>query len=163
MTFTEIGATVGFISGVFTVWDRFAVGRPLILIEKTSYKMRDLTVTNFAKEDIIITSIRVLSKHVCVSAGQSPGQMAEALVKMPFRGAIIPAGGGRAELPIVVTDGKLLDDDAREFAPFVLIVSWRKTRSMWLPQPPKFLFYSVRSLRRLNQAKTAQRPRSGGE
>ena len=28
---------------------------------------------------------------------------------------------------------------------------------------PKFLFYSVRSLRRLNQAKIAQRPRSGGE
>ena len=45
--------------------------------------------------------------------------MAEALVKMSFRGAIIPAGGGRAELPIVVTDGKLLDDDARELAPFV--------------------------------------------
>ena len=69
-------------TGVFTVWDRFAVGRPLILIEKTDYKMRDLTVTNFAKEDIIITGIRVLSKHVRVSAGQSPGQMAEALVKM---------------------------------------------------------------------------------
>ena len=44
-------------------------GRPfLILIEKTDYKMRDLTVTNFAKEDIIITGIRVSSKHVRVSA-----------------------------------------------------------------------------------------------
>ena len=49
MTLTEIGALVGFITEVFTVWDRFAVGLPMILIEKTNYKMRDLKCVNCRK------------------------------------------------------------------------------------------------------------------
>ena len=64
MTLTEIGALVGFITGVFTVWDRFAVGRPMILIEKTNYKMRDLKCVNLSKEDVILTRIRVLSQLI---------------------------------------------------------------------------------------------------
>jgi hypothetical protein len=156
MTLTEIGALVGFITGVFTVWDRFAVGRPMILIEKTNYKMRDLKCVNLSKEDVILTRIRVLSKHVLVSAGESPQQMAEGLLRTPFM-TIIPAGG-QATFPIVVKDGALMDDDCRDVVPFIIVVSWRKTRAMWLPQPPKFLFSSVRALRRLNRAKTGQRP-----
>ena len=84
MTLTEIGALVGFITGVFTVWDRFAVGRPMILIEKTNYKMRDLKCVNLSKEDVVLTRIRVLSKHVLVSAGESPQQMAEGLLRTPL-------------------------------------------------------------------------------
>jgi len=58
----------------------------------------------------------------------------------------------------VVKDGALMDDDCRDVVPFIIVVSWRKTRAMWLPQPPKCLFSSVRALRRLNRAKTGQRP-----
>jgi hypothetical protein len=86
--------------------------------------------------------------------------MGAALMKIPISGVIIPAGGGRAEFPIVVADGALMDDDARDVAPFVIIVNWRKTRAMWLPQPPNILFSSARSLRRLNQAETGKRPLS---
>lgn len=161
--YTEIGAIVGFITGVFTVIDRFLVGRPLTTIQKTDYKMRDLKCMNSSKEDIMLTRIRVLSKHVRVAAGDSPGTMAMALLKMPVRGVIVPAGGGQAQFPIVVVDGALMDDDARDVAPFAIIVSWRKTSAMWLPQPPNVVFSSVRSLRRLNQAKTGQRPASGDE
>jgi hypothetical protein len=111
---------------------------------------------NLSKEDVILTRIRVLSKHVLVSAGESPQQMAEGLLRTPFM-TIIPAGG-QATFPIVVKDGALMDDDCRDVVPFIIVVSWRKTRAMWLPQPPKFLFSSVRALRRLNRAKTGQRP-----
>jgi hypothetical protein len=66
--------------------------------------------------------------------------------------------GGQASFPLFVTDGALLDKDIKDLAPFLVVASWRKTRAMWLPQLPKFLFSSVRSLRRLHEANKGQSP-----
>jgi hypothetical protein len=54
--------------------------------------------------------------------------------------------------PLVVKDGNLLNDSA-PLAPFVIVVSWRSTRSTWLPQIPALIFSSAKSLRLLDSAK----------
>jgi hypothetical protein len=151
MTFTEIGALVGFITGVFTVVDRFLVGRPTTMIQKAGVHQRDLYCANTSKQDIIITRIRTSSKYIVVS----PHDVAEAGVKTPFT-TIVPAGA-RVDFPIVV-DFALVAKEATKFMPFVVMVSWRKTRSMWLPQVPALIFSSIRALRRLNNAKSVRVP-----
>jgi hypothetical protein len=91
MTFIEIGALVGFITGVFTVIDRFLVGRPTTMIQKAGVYQRDLHCANTSKQDIVITRIRTSSKYVIVSSHDDYRSMAEAIVKMPFT-MIVPAG-----------------------------------------------------------------------
>jgi hypothetical protein len=107
-----------------------------------------------SKQDIMIRRIRTSSKYVVVAPGDDPHSIAGAVIKDPFT-MIIPAEA-QANLPIVVTDGTLIEKDASTVVPFVIAVSWRKTRSMWFPQVPALIFSSIRALRRLEGAKNAR-------
>jgi hypothetical protein len=154
MTLTEFGALIGFFTGVFTLVDRLLMGRPTTMVRRNVLGRRELQCVNASKQDIIITHIRTSSKYVLVARGDDEASVGDALVRNPFT-MIIPAGE-EAKLPIMVRDGALVEKDATHFEPFVIVVSWRKTRSMWLPQVPAFIFSSIRALRRLDAAKSAR-------
>jgi len=66
--------------------------------------------------------------------------------------AILKADQER-EFPLVFNRGELLDEDCKDVAPFVMIVSWRRNSSYWLPQIPKVIFSSARAMRALKSAK----------
>jgi hypothetical protein len=52
--------------------------------------------------------------------------------------------------PIVIQRGALLDPKkSKAWGPFVVWVRWRKS-SVWLPQAPKIIFSSAKTLRRLD-------------
>jgi hypothetical protein len=55
-----------------------------------------------------------------------------------------------ASFPIVVRERTLFDSVPR--APFIIVVRWRKTRSIWLPQLPAVIFSSARALRILKSS-----------
>jgi hypothetical protein len=55
--------------------------------------------------------------------------------------------------PLVVKKGELINPDSTSIALFAIWVSWRRARSMWLPQIPVIYFFSARSLRRLSKVK----------
>ena len=57
------------------------------------------------------------------------------------------------EFPLIFKRGELLDDDCKEVVPFVMIVSWRRNSSYWLPQIPKVIFSSAKAMRALKSAK----------
>lgn len=57
------------------------------------------------------------------------------------------------EFPLVFNRGELMHDDCNEVAPFVMVVSWRRNSSYWLPQIPKIIFSSAKSMRALKSAK----------
>jgi hypothetical protein len=154
MTLTEFGALIGFLTGVFTLVDRLLVGRPMTMIRRNHLAGRDLECINTSKQDIIITHICTSSRYVLVARGDDVASVGDARVRRPFT-IILPAGE-QAKLPIMVTDGALVEKDATNFEPFVIVVSWRKTRSMWLPQVPAFIFSSIRALRRIDAAKSAR-------
>ena len=43
-----------------------------------------------------------------------------------------------------------MDSESNVVAPFVVIVVWRKTQSVWLPQVPAVMFTSAKTIRKLN-------------
>jgi hypothetical protein len=147
---------VGLATGIFTVVDRFLSGRPITMIRRTGWNTRDLQCANTSKQDIIITHIRTSSRYIVVASGEDHRSIGKAIVKSPFS-MIIPTGA-QADFPIMVTNGALLEKDAVKINPFIVMVCWRKTRSMWLPQVPTFTFLSVRALRRLDAAKSVRAP-----
>jgi hypothetical protein len=66
--------------------------------------------------------------------------------------AILKADQER-EFPLIFRRGELLDEDCKDIAPFVMIVSWRRNSSYWLPQIPKIIFSSAKAMRALKSAK----------
>src|SRR5262245_41404582 len=59
MTFTEIGALIGALTGAFTVLDRFASGRPFVWLKRGDYpQQRVLSCFSSSKHDLLITNIR---------------------------------------------------------------------------------------------------------
>jgi hypothetical protein len=66
--------------------------------------------------------------------------------------AILSAEDER-QFPLVFKRGELVGDDTKEKFPFLIVVSWRKSRSMWLPQLPVVIFTSARAMRLLKAAK----------
>jgi hypothetical protein len=154
MTFTEIGALIGAMTGAFTVFDRFALGRPLVTLKRGQHtQTRHLSCVNSSKQDLLITEIRTwpASRGVRVSYSDSLEAIHDAITAE--NPPILLAAGETRDLPLFLSDGAMLDRDRTDFAPFVTVMSWRKTRSTWLPQFPVIVFSSARALRRLDAAK----------
>ena len=59
----------------------------------------------------------------------------------------------RTSVSVDDSKGDFLDDRRKDWKPFVLIVQWRKTRTLWLWQFPILIFCSARSLRLLASAR----------
>jgi hypothetical protein len=150
MTFTEIGALIGTITGMFTVLDHFAFGRPVTSIRKSEKHGRDLCCINVSKYDLLITKIWARPRWVSVTYGTSLDAHIDAAMEEQF--PISMAAGEERRLPLLIRRGELLEERT-DLAPFIIIVSWRKTRSVWLPQFPVCIFSSARALRQLRAAK----------
>jgi hypothetical protein len=153
MTFTQIGAFVGLVTGIFTVFDRLIVGRPLTTIsteDPKGYRARNLRFENVSKHDLLIRRIRSWPAWLSVAPDDSVRGIITGVMRGSF-GAILPPGETR-HFPITVKKGELVDKDSNAWAPFVIVVSWRKSRSVWLPQVPVVIFSSARTLRRLSAA-----------
>lgn len=54
---------------------------------------------------------------------------------------------------LVIARGELLVEEAKTLNPFVVSISWRKTRAMWLPQFPVLIFSSAKTIRLIDAAK----------
>lgn len=151
MTLTEIGALIGAVTGAFTVLDRFVLGRLYVSIRRNDNRLRDLVCINTSKHDMLITNVWARPNWVGVASGTSMEAIYEMLINEG--NPILLLAGETRELPITIRKGELLDKDCTELRPFVIVVSWRKTRSVWLPQIPIVIFSSAKALRRLGAAK----------
>ncbi len=151
MTFTEIGALIGAITGAFTVVDRFLLGRLSVSIQRGDYQLRDLCCTNTSKQDLLITKIWMRPKWLGVAYDHSLHAIYD-MVQEQHIPVLVKAGETRL-LPLIVRKGELLDKACTDLAPFMIVISWRKTRSAWLPQLPAVIFSSAKALRRLTAAK----------
>lgn len=47
----------------------------------------------------------------------------------------------------------MIKDNCKEVAPFMVVVSWRRNSSSWLPQIPKIILSSAKAMRALKTAK----------
>jgi hypothetical protein len=147
----QAGSVAGLATLCFTVWDRLLSGRPLVVIRPADYVGRSVCVQNLSRHDILITKMRCSRDGVSVASDGSVGGISRAAIGKSFA-ALLSANTER-EFPLVFRRGELVEEDARDLFPFAIIVSWRKSRSMWLPQLPAVIFTSARAIRRLKAAK----------
>jgi hypothetical protein len=149
MKFTELGAMVAFATGAFVLFDRLVSGRPVATLVKRSNNGRALQLANTSKNDIIIRRIKIWGKSIYIAPDASLDGITVATLSMPFSKVLEP--GEKVDFPVMVRNGKLLEEGA-PWTPFFVIISWRKTSSMWLPQPAKFWLSSVRTLAAIDKA-----------
>jgi hypothetical protein len=134
----------GWLSDIFLVWDRFLAARPVvsIAVESKSHK-------NVTKCDIMIKRIRTIPKTIFVAGDHTLIAIADGLIGVPFTALIPP--DATYDFPLIVRRDELLDDNAPR-SRFMIIVSWRSTRSAWLPRWPAFIWSSMQTLNRLDKA-----------
>lgn len=131
-------------------WDRLLSARPLIWISPGDYG-RQVHFKNLATCDITISAISCYPSSIGVASSQSLNATVRASAGQGFM-AILKADQER-EFPLIFRRGELLDEDCKDIAPFVMIVSWRRNSSYWLPQIPKVIFSSAKAMRELKSAK----------
>jgi hypothetical protein len=128
-------------------------GQPIIWpVRKPEFRdesIRFLRCINVSKWDILIKKIKVFPNVLSIARDSSAEAIVDAdLLNLPFQ-ALIPAGESR--------DFSLGIRNAEPSSPFLIIVSWRSTRSTALLKVPVFMFSSVRALRQLDQAQMPSR------
>ena len=145
---TQVGSVAGLASAIFLVWDRCMAGQPVVWPVRNP-KFRDesirfLRCMNVSKWDILIKKIKVIPNVLSISRDDSAEAIADAaLLNRPFQ-ALIPAGESR-DFSLGIRGGEISSS-------FLIIVSWRSTRSTALLKVPVFMFSSVRALRELDRA-----------
>jgi hypothetical protein len=143
----QFGALVGLATGIFILIARLLLGRPVVTITPSTHA-RDLRFQNLSKHAIVLLSIHCWPRWVWIARDDTPEGIAAAAVHQPF--SIVLQPWEILNFPIVIQRGGLLDPKkSKAWGPFVIWVRWRKTSSVWLPQAPKIIFSSARTLRRL--------------
>lgn len=114
------------------------------------------TARNIATCDITIRAITCHPSSVGVAFSTSLNAVVRASAGQGFM-AILKADQER-EFPLIFKRSELLEDDCRKLAPFVIIISWRRNSSYWLPQLPKIHLFIGQSdagaeIRKMTSAK----------
>ena len=146
----QIGSLTGLLAFCVTVWDRMLSARPLVWISPGDYG-RKVHCKNISTSDITISRIGCYPSGVNVASSTAINAIGAATIGDSFI-AVLKADQER-EFPLLFNRGELLDEDCKDVAPFVMIVSWRRNSSFWLPQIPKIIFSSARAMRALKSAK----------
>ena len=146
----KVGSLAGLMTFCLTIVDRLFSARPLVWISPGDYG-RQVHCRNISTADITISRIRCYPSSISVASGTGLNAMSAASAGYSFV-AILKADQER-EFPLVFKRIELLDDECKEPAPFVMIVSWRRNSSYWLPQISKIIFSSVKAMRSLKSAK----------
>jgi hypothetical protein len=156
VTLTECGALIGTATGLFVLWDRVISGRPVVSIVTRGEDLRDLELMNPSKCDLFIREIKIWGKaNAFVARGPSPGSIADAEAATKVGNVVqirkLIAPGAKLALPVMIQSSSVPQKISGR--PFLFIIRWRKTSSMWLPQPAKFMLSSVRALTDIDAAK----------
>jgi hypothetical protein len=147
---TKIGAIVGLLTGIYTLWDRLFRARPIAYVHvrgPTGTPLRYLRIANTDRADMQVIDVKCWP-HIFVAAKDHSirGIATAALGHAPL--ALI-APNETWDFPLIVRPGADLAAFEARSLPFVLAVFWRRSSSPWLPQPPKLILLSGRDLRRL--------------
>jgi hypothetical protein len=141
----------GLLAFGLTVFDHLLSGRPLVWISPGDYGLR-LHCKNVSTFDVTVFAIRCYpTKTFNAAPNASVNATVNAAAGKRFV-AILKADEER-DFPLMTMRSGLLDTNSKGFAPFVMVISWRKNSSLWLPQIPKVTFSSARYLRTIKSVK----------
>jgi hypothetical protein len=155
---TLVGSIVGLATGIFTVWDRWARGRPLawVTAEKrfSGNPEEYICVKNPGHSDVFILGVRVHPKTPQIY-GVAKDHSVRA-ISSSFHGnvnVLLPPGKEQY-LPIIELPKDLdapIDTAGRRVC---FLIYWRKTSSTWLPQFPVIVMTSTDDIKQIAAAAT---------
>jgi hypothetical protein len=148
----QLGSIAGLLTLGFTLVDRLLTGRPAISLSPTDYGKRQLRCSNSSQE-ILIKGVSAFPAHAQFAKDDSVQGIAMAALRETFQALCAP--DATRDFPIVFLDGALMAAESTKHAPFIILLWWRKTSRLWLPQFPAILFTSARSIRILDRAHEA--------
>jgi hypothetical protein len=130
--FTIIGALVGFLTGIFTLWDRYARGRPIACL---AFGPNDvlLRLSNPGDYSIFILSAKIIPKVFFLSSGPDIRTIIEDQLSGITYWPIEPKGIAEFVIADLFEGGRKLSltDQRVSFS-----VGWRRGSTTWLPQIP---------------------------
>jgi len=147
MTFTEIGAAVGFLTGVYTLFDRHMKGRPIAYVFASgpaSGALLSFRVKNVGQEDVVLRQLFSVPRLYEIARDDSALGIAEARFG-PFMAVLQP--GEQMDFPVFPSRPRR---EGRDSCAFVIL--WRRATSPWLPQIPICLFTSKQTIEQLKRA-----------
>jgi hypothetical protein len=153
---TVIGAIVGLATGVFTVWDRWARGRPLAWVtarKRFSGNPEEyICIKNPGHSDVFVMGVRVLPKNPQIYGVAKDNSVRE--ISSSFYGdvnVLLPPDK-EYYLPIVEFPKDLDAPIDRAGRRIFFVIYWRKTSSTWLPQLPVWILTSTDDIQRIAAA-----------
>src|SRR6266849_5193253 len=135
MTYTEIGAAVGFLTGAYTLFDRFMKGRPIAYLVASGPATNanlSLRVKNVGQQDVVLRRLFSSPRLYEIAKDDSVLGITEAQFKA-FMTVLQP--GQQVDFP-VFRSKRALAAESRGRCAFV--ISWRRATSTWLPQIPVY-------------------------
>jgi hypothetical protein len=153
MTWTEIGAMVGFATGVFTFWDRLLRGRPvawLTVTIRTGGTLPDpgIRIKNPGPTDLLIQGVRPHPASIYGVAKNHSIRATMTAVNADVN-LLLPPG---QEHEFAILDRRSAQKGASQRVRFSIY--WRKTSSTWLPQFPVVIHTSTDDIQRIIDAAT---------
>jgi hypothetical protein len=150
---TVIGSIVGLATGLFTVWDRWARGRPLAWVTATKLGANPyeyIRIQNPGPVGVFIKRVRAYPPGIYgVAKDRSPGAMMKAQINIDVNVLLGP--GETYDLPLLPLrnpSGVAKDQPVR------FLVYWRKTSSSYLRQVPVVIMTSTDDIHRSAAAAT---------
>jgi len=141
--FKLAGAIVAFVTALFTVWDRWARGRPLAWVTAEKFGANPLEcirLRNPGYGDVFVLRVRAYPRVYDVAKDRSVrAAITDTALKSDVR--VLLKQSEKWDLPIFPK----LPTGSPSCRVFFL-VSWRKTSSTWLPQVPVVIMTSTRDI-----------------
>jgi hypothetical protein len=130
--FTTFGALVGLLTGIFTLWDRYARGRPIAYLASGTDDVL-LRISNPSDYSIFILSAELTPNVYFLSRGQDIRTIIEDQLSGITYWPIEPKGTAEFVIADRFEGGRKLSltDQRVRFS-----VSWRRGSTTWLPQIP---------------------------
>jgi hypothetical protein len=151
MTFTEIGVAVGFLTGAYTLFDRFMKGWPiayLVVSGRATNAILHLRVTNAGQQDVVLRGLFSTPRLYEIAKDDSVLGITEAQFKS-FMTVLQP--GQQMDFPVFPSKSGRATG-AESWGPCGFVIFWRRATSTWLPQIPVCLFTSRHTIEELKSA-----------
>jgi hypothetical protein len=151
MTWTEIGAAVGFLTGAYTLLDRFMKGRPIAYLVATgtaSNAILRLRVKNVGQQDVVLRRLFSIPRFYQIAKNDSTLGIVEAQFGW-FTAVLQP--GEQMDFPVFPSRSSRAWA-TENWGSCAFVISWRRATSTWLPQIPYCLFTSMRTVEQLKSA-----------
>jgi hypothetical protein len=159
-TIKTVGSFAGLATLAFTIWDRWARGRPLAWPTIKTFQgapFKRIRIKNPGHGDVLVLGVRAYPAGIYgVARTDANDAILQATVPQIFGVANLHVLLGRDaeyDLPIYYLSKNKTDLEGKDPSRRIcFLIFWRKTSSSWLPQVPVWIMTSTRDLDRMAAA-----------